>query len=144
MTKLLSSQISGQNGRVRFCMRCLNSFGSVEARSEHIEICQGHEPVTVLKPDDENVKLKNMNYKMPVLFVCYADFEFSTEGIETWEKKTRKELQMNMRNTGLQDIASSLQARERKTSLIWSQSWDKKGLKIKILQNNSSFILGKV
>lgn len=34
---------------------------------------------------------KNMNHKMPVLFVCYADFEFSTEGIETWEKKTRKE-----------------------------------------------------
>lgn len=91
MTKLLSSQISGQNGRVRFCMRCLNSFGSVEARSEHIEICQGHEPVTVLKPDDENLRLKNMNHKMPVLFVCYADFEFSTEGIETWEKKNRKE-----------------------------------------------------
>lgn len=90
MTKLLSSQISGQNGRVRFCMRCLNSFGSVEARSEHIEICQGHEPVTVLKPNDENVKLKNMNHKMPVLFVCYADFEFSTEGIETWEKKPEK------------------------------------------------------
>ena len=90
MTKLLSSQISGQNGRVRFCMRCLNSFGRVEARSEHIEICQGHEPVTVLKPDDENVKLKNMNHKMPVLFVCYADFEFSTEGIETWEKKPEK------------------------------------------------------
>ena len=92
MTKLLSSQISGQNGRVRFCMRCLNSFGSVEVRSEHIEICQGNEPVTVLKPDDENVKLKNMNHKMPVLFVCYADFEFSTEEIETWEKKTRKEI----------------------------------------------------
>ena len=29
---------------------------------------------------------------MPVLFVCYADFEFSTEEIETWEKKTRKEI----------------------------------------------------
>ena len=60
------------------------------------------------------------------------------------KKNQKRVLQMNMRNTGLQDIASSLQARERKRSLIWSQSWDTKGLKIKILQNNSSFILGKV
>lgn len=27
---------------------------------------------------------------MPILFVCYADFEFSREGIETWENKPEK------------------------------------------------------
>lgn len=45
----------------------------------------------VFKFDDENMKLKNMNYKMLVLFVCYVDFEFFIEGIEIWEKKIRKE-----------------------------------------------------
>lgn len=36
----------------------------------------------VFKFNDENVKLKNMNYKMLVLFVCYVDFEFFIERIE--------------------------------------------------------------
>ena len=69
---------------------------------------------------------------------------FPERGLKLEKTNQKRVLQMNMRNTGLQDIASSLQARERKRSLIWSQSWDTKGLKIKILQNNSSFILGKV
>lgn len=56
---------------------------------------------------------------------------FPERGLKLEKTNQKRVLQMNMRNTGLQDIASSLQARERKRSLIWSQSWDTKGLKIK-------------
>ena len=45
LSRLLSSQVSKQNGKKYFCDRCLNPFWCEESLNKHLEYCNNHEAV---------------------------------------------------------------------------------------------------
>ena len=88
MSRLLSSQVNNHQHVRTFCHRCLNSFQSKTSLEKHLEYCTTKEEVKIEMPFDKDgnplhIYFKNFNRKMRHPFVVYADFESSTEKIDT-------------------------------------------------------------
>lgn len=84
MSRLLSSQTSGHNGKKEFCLRCLNHFSNNENLAKHLEYCESHETVKLKMPEKGSiVELKNFKHSMRAPIVVYADFECFTKPIQT-------------------------------------------------------------
>ena len=86
--RLLSSQVSNYQHERVFCHRCLNHFQLKETLDGHLEYCSKSEEVKIEMPVDRDgnprhISFKNINRKMQVPFVVYADFESYTEKIAT-------------------------------------------------------------
>ena len=77
MSALLSAQKSKHNGKIHFCMNCLNSFNNKERLEKHKEYCYNNKCVKIEMPQPEKSKLRFKNFyrseKAP--FVIYVDFE---------------------------------------------------------------------
>ena len=87
LSRLLSSQVSKQDGKKYFCKRCLNPFSGQKALDKHEEYCGNHEAAKINMPE-KGTKLKFKNYhrgeKVP--FVIYADFESCIKSIHTCDQ----------------------------------------------------------
>ena len=83
MSRLITSQISKRSTRRFCCLRCLNSFHTVESLQKHEMYCSNHDVVKVELPNEENNTLSFNNYRsMRVPFVVYADFEAFTQKLD--------------------------------------------------------------
>ena len=84
MSALAASQVNKHKGKRYFCKYCCNSFLTEESLQEHIEYCSKQKAVRVEMPKKGTMlSFKNLNRKMRVPFVVYADFEAFTESIST-------------------------------------------------------------
>lgn len=84
MSRLLSSQTSKREHKQHYCLRCLNGFPSDEKLKEHKELCNSREAVKIELPDAGTfLTFKNYNRSMRVPFIVFADFESSTDQINT-------------------------------------------------------------
>ena len=84
ISRLLASKVSKHKSKMHFCHRCLNAFQSETSLEKHIEYCVKNEEVKIVMPMDKEgftkyIKFNNLNRKMRVPFVVYADFECITE-----------------------------------------------------------------
>ena len=84
LSRLLSSQISNQNGEHNFCLRCLNPFWSHESLNKHQDYCREHEAVKIELPKKGTIlKFKNYHRSEKVLFIVYADCESYIKPIQS-------------------------------------------------------------
>ena len=61
LSRLLSSQVSKQNGKKYFCDRCLNPFWCEKSLNTHLEYCSNCEGVKINLPKEGTI-LKFKNY----------------------------------------------------------------------------------
>ena len=84
LSRLLSSQVSKQNGKKYFCDRCLNPFWCQKALNKHLEYCSNYEGVEINMPKEGTIlKFKNYYKSEKVPFVVYADFECFIKPIQS-------------------------------------------------------------
>ena len=89
ISRLLTSQISPHANKRYYCLRCLNSFNTIESQQTHTVHCSRHEAIRVELPNEERNKLsfRNHNHSMKTAFVIYADFESITRKIAHTEPR---------------------------------------------------------
>ena len=76
LSKLLSKQISNNNGKKFICIRCFNYFKFESALKKHKEICKNIDFIKTLIPKEGTfIEFKNYKKMIKVPFVIYADFE---------------------------------------------------------------------
>ena len=91
MSRLLSAQISKDQHKKFFCLRCLNPFGTQELLNKHEEYCSDNEAVRIEMPGENTViGFKNHYRKIRHPFVIYADFESVIEPIDTTQPDPKK------------------------------------------------------
>ena len=84
MSRLLSSQVSKHKEATFICRRCLNPFKSVDSINNHKLYCSSNEEVKVEMPKEGSIlKFKSFFRQMRVPFVVSADFECTTEKLDT-------------------------------------------------------------
>lgn len=77
LSALVRSQINIRQHKIYICDRCLNYFSSKNVLEKHINICKSLCTGKVEVPDKGNrwIKFKNLQHKLEVPFIVYADFE---------------------------------------------------------------------
>ena len=76
VSRLLSKQRSNHDGKVHFCLRCLNGFYSHKILEKHLESCNNHDAVITITPEpDAFIEFKNHHHMDKLPFICYADME---------------------------------------------------------------------
>ena len=84
LSRLLSSQVSKQDGEKYFCDRCLNPFWCEKSLNKHLEYCGNHEAVKIELPEKETfLKFTNYHRGEKVTFTINFDFECLTKLIQT-------------------------------------------------------------
>ena len=84
LSRLLSSQVTKQNGSMEFCQRCLNHFPNRKRLKIHEEYCQKNEAIKIEMPKEGSlISFNHHNRSIKVPFVFYADFEAFTEEVST-------------------------------------------------------------
>ena len=83
------------NHKMYLCKRCLTGFYGRETLDKHKTLCGNHDYCKMILPTDKDniLKFKNYNYKNPVPFVIYADFEAISIALKDKSKedvKTKK------------------------------------------------------
>ena len=96
LSRLIKSQVSSRQHALHICDRCLTFFYSREKLKQHeIDCIKMNEcaiKLPTLAPDQKDdsykiLKFQNFKKKLPVPFVCYADFESVLEKIEGDKRK---------------------------------------------------------
>ena len=86
LSRLISSQVSKQNGSMEICRRCLNHFPNKKKLKIHEEYCSNNEVVKIEMPKEGSlISFNHHNRSIKVPFVFYADFEAFTEEVSTCE-----------------------------------------------------------
>lgn len=77
LSRLVSHQISANEHKLFLCDRCLQYFYREEFYKDHIDICIIHNSsrISMPKENDNIIKFKNYERKLPVPFIIYADTE---------------------------------------------------------------------
>lgn len=77
LSRLITTQISKNKGRMFFCDRCLNHFTRLEKLEEHRLNCMQQNECTIeMSTDaDDRIKFKNIKNQMISPFIIYADVE---------------------------------------------------------------------
>ena len=76
LSALLNSQLSKNDHKRHFCLRCLNSFTCGKKLTEHKEYCYAHECVKIRMPEKgSQVYFKHFYKGQWVPFIIYADME---------------------------------------------------------------------
>ncbi|XP_074042573.1 uncharacterized protein [Leptinotarsa decemlineata] len=77
LSRLLSKQLSKENGQKSFCDRCLHYFRSQEKLQKHTEDCvkMNEAAIKMPEPGKDILKFKNFKNKERAPFVVYADLE---------------------------------------------------------------------
>ena len=84
--RLMARHTKYSRHSMHYCKRCLNSFTSCDALSNHKMYCNQQDAVRVELPKHTTIlKFKNHNRSMRVPFVVYADFECFIRPIDTCE-----------------------------------------------------------
>ena len=84
--RLLSSQASNHDGKLYFCLRCLNPFWCEKALNKHKEYCNEYEAVKIHLPKKGTMlEFKNYHRLEKVPFLVYADFESFIKPLDTCE-----------------------------------------------------------
>lgn len=88
LSRLLSKQLSRENGRKYLCDRCLHYFRSEEKLNNHIVDCQKINECAVKMPNegDNILKFKNFKNKVKGPFIIYADLESILKPIDKENK----------------------------------------------------------
>ena len=91
INKLLSLQTS-KDGHVRHvCFRCLNTFKNEKSLASHHEYCKSNEAIKIELPKEgTKISFQNHNRSMPVSFIVYADPEFFTPQLSTFQPNPDK------------------------------------------------------
>nr|XP_012233564.1 PREDICTED: uncharacterized protein LOC105678640 [Linepithema humile] len=81
LSRLVSSQLSKQNGKKYICDRCLHYFYTQEKLSAHSVDCGKMNDCAVVLPSEDNkwLTFSNYNRKERLPFVVYADLECTLE-----------------------------------------------------------------
>ena len=83
-SRLVSSQISGHNGKSFLCDNCLNPFPTEESLNKHKEYCNTNECLKIELPKKGTMlNFKNYHRSEKVPFIVYADFECFIKPIQT-------------------------------------------------------------
>ena len=91
LSRLLSSQVSGQKESKSFCLNCLNHFLNEEKLKIHEEYCLKNQAIKIEMPEKGSfISFIHHNRSIKVPFVVYADFEAFTEEIPTCEPNEKK------------------------------------------------------
>jgi len=84
LSRLLTRQMSNHDGKIHFCLRCLNSFTKKEVLDKHKESCKNHDCVKLRMPEKGSIlEFKNFKHSVHVPIVVYADFECLTKPIQS-------------------------------------------------------------
>ncbi|VDI33807.1 Hypothetical predicted protein [Mytilus galloprovincialis] len=84
LSRLLTSQVTGNKESVYFCRRCLCHFSRQDICDEHMEYCSQKKPVRIEMPEEGTfISFRNHQRQMRVPFIIYADFECFTEKMDT-------------------------------------------------------------
>lgn len=75
LSKLVSSQLSKYKGKLWICDICLNYFNNEKKFNLHSIDCSEINKCKVSFPKESKISFKNFNYKEPIPFVIYSDFE---------------------------------------------------------------------
>ena len=83
VSALLSAQLSKNEHKRHFCLRCLNSFTCGKKLTEHKEHCYAHKSVAIKMPEKGSQLYFNQFFRsQPVYFIIYADMESLLEPIQ--------------------------------------------------------------
>ena len=95
-SRLSSSQISKNEHKKFFCLRCLNPFGSEELLDSHTEYCGKNEAVKIVMPKEGSYISFKVHFKrVRHPFVIYVDFESLMEPIATGQPDPKQNTLIN-------------------------------------------------
>ena len=95
-SRLSSSQISKNEHKKFFCLRCLNPFGSQELLDSHTQYCGKNEAVKIVMPKEGSyISFKVHFKKVRHPFVIYVDFESLMEPIATGQPDPKQNTLIN-------------------------------------------------
>ena len=99
VSRLLSSQVSKDNGKKYFCDRCLNPFWCEQYLNKHIEYCSNHEAIKIEMPKKGNIlKFENYYKGEKVPFIIYADTESLNKSLQTCEPSPKGSYTKNIKS----------------------------------------------
>ena len=99
LSRLVKSQISSHQHAIHVCERCLTFFHTEKKLKNHeINCVKMNECALIFPTPDPNknddsykiLKFKNLKNKLPVPFICYADFESVLMKIDNDKRKLNK------------------------------------------------------
>ena len=80
LSRLLSSQISGHDGKKFFCLSCFNPFTTKEVLDKHRKYCNKNDSVKITMPETDTIlQFENHKHSMRVLTAVYTNFESFTK-----------------------------------------------------------------